>query len=154
MVSFDASTSSRRAATVLSTPNNLSEDYWSLRFSCDLFRPAKAANASTRIDIAIPNISFIRVQGGAPIQPADWVQLRALYAACHLLIRKTRDRVLENIKFIRGPATASFRTVLTPQFRRICSLEHGTTDTKLAVKTSTNAYISGTTKATQASAAT
>src|ERR1700742_436130 len=68
-----------RAATVLSTPNNLSEDYWSLRFSCDLFRPAKAANASTRIEIAIPNISFIRVQGGAPIQPADWVQLRALF---------------------------------------------------------------------------
>jgi len=105
-------TPSRRAATVLSTSNNLSEDYWSLRFSCDLFRPAKAANASTRIDITIPNISFIRVEGGAPTQPADWIQLHALftriYAAYHLLIRKRRDRVLENVKFIRGPSHREF----------------------------------------------
>ena len=52
------------------------------------------------------------------------------------------------------PPRVSLETILTPQFRHICSLEHGTTDTKPAVKTSTNAYISGTTKATQASAAT
>ena len=66
--------------------------YWSLLFSRDLFKPAKTANTSTRIDITIPNISFIRAKGGAPIQPVDWVQLHALfmriYAAYHLLIRK------------------------------------------------------------------
>lgn len=52
-------------------PDNLSEDYWSPRFSCGLFRPAKTANASTRIDITIPNISSIKFQGDAPIQSAD-----------------------------------------------------------------------------------
>jgi hypothetical protein len=60
-------------------PDNLSEDYWSPRFSCDLFRSAKTANASTRIDITIPNISFIRFQGDAPIQSADC--MRRLWAS-------------------------------------------------------------------------
>lgn len=55
---------------------------------------------------------FVHKSRGAPIQPADWIQLHALfiriYAAYHLLIRKRRDRVLENVKFIRGPSHREF----------------------------------------------
>ena len=64
-----------------------------IKVACALGLAGETANASTRIDITIPNISFIRVQGGAPIQPQLQPALVKLSVALLIVVDHLRCRL-------------------------------------------------------------
>jgi hypothetical protein len=96
---------SRRAATVLSASNNFIGRLLVGAIFVRLVQARENRKCEYQNRYYDPEY-FVHKSRGAPTQPADWIQLHALfiriYAAYHLLIRKRRDRVLENVKFIRG----------------------------------------------------
>jgi hypothetical protein len=102
---------SRRAATVLSASNNF---IGRLLVGAILVRlvQARENRKCEYQNRYYDHEYFVHKSRGAPTQPADWIQLHALfiriYAAYHLLIRKRRDRVLETLNLSEARATASF----------------------------------------------